>query len=324
MAMERIFDLLDFFEVNNYYQSGELLVSTCPVHDGDNFSAFNININEDSEFYGIWFCNTKKCHECHGRDILSLIQALLSNKTNKKCSFRDMVLFVESFCKSKKKTKRIKKPMQKSVSTVNKKNTKDHIRKFLEIPSKEYINRGFKKETLDEFDVGLCTMPNSEMYNRVVFPVYNESGDLMVGCVGRSTDDSFRWRNQKNFNIRNYLYNHSRALDTIAQTSTVVIVEGQGGVLRLWESGIKNAVGLFGSKLSDVQEFLLQKMNVDKLIIITDNDKAGERCREDIHDRLSYQFDIHDLRSTNNDIEDMSVEEIHKTIKPEIERIINE
>lgn len=323
--MGRVFDFLDFFEVENYYQSGELLVSTCPVHEGDNFSAFNININESSEFYGIWFCNTKKCHESHGRDILALIQSLLSKKTGKKCTFRETVVFIESFCKNKRVVKKVKKIQPRNKIEVNKNNTKKHIRKFLSIPAQEYINRGFKESTLNEFDVGLCKLKTSEMYNRVVFPVYDYSGEYMVGCVGRSiTDTDFRWKNQKGFNVRKFLYNHARALDTIVLTSTVIVVEGQGSVLRLWESGVKNVVGLFGSKMSDVQEFLIQKMNIDRIIVMTDNDKAGEKCREDINERFEGQLSVHNIRSTKNDMEDMSIEEIQKNIVPEIERIINE
>jgi len=323
--MGRIFDIFEFFEIHNFYQSGQLLVSTCPVHDGDNFSAFNINIDESSDFYGIWFCNTKKCHESCGRDILALIQVLLSKNTKEKCSFKDVVVFLEKFCKNKKKPRRTQKIVKRTAREINKSHTREHIRKYLSIPAQEYIDRGFKEETINEFDVGLCSIAGSEMVNRVVFPVYDESDSFMVGCVGRTvTDHEFRWKNQKGFNVTNYLYNHGRAIDIITESSTVIVVEGQGGVLRLWESGIKNVVGLFGSRMSDTQEFLIQKMGVDNIIIITDNDKAGERCREDIRDRFEGQLNIYDIRSTKNDIEDMSIEEIQRTIKKEIEEIINE
>ena len=61
--MKKIFDLFDFFGIHDYYESNNLLISSCPIHEGDNITAFNINIDEyNEEHYGKWFCNTKGCH----------------------------------------------------------------------------------------------------------------------------------------------------------------------------------------------------------------------------------------------------------------------
>ena len=156
---EKIPDILHALGVRTY-KSGDILVSNCPIHAGDNTTAFNINVNVDSEFCGKWFCNTKGCH----------------------------------------------KPVETGL-------TREEIRKKLVIPAKYYIERGFFPEVLDEFDVGLCTDPTKPMYNRVVFPVYNYTGNRMIGCVGRTTtSDPTKWLNQKGFKKGDHIYGYAKAL----------------------------------------------------------------------------------------------------------------
>ena len=99
----------------------------------------------------------------------------------------------------------------------------------------------------------------------------------------------------------------------------LILVEGQGDVIRLWEAGIKNVVGMFGSKISDSQEFLIQKTGVSNIVIAADNDEAGKACTGDIIERLKYLFNISILKLSKNDIGDMSIDEINQFIKPQIE-----
>jgi len=172
---------------------------------------------------------------------------------------------------------------------------------------------------LDFFDVGLCTKYQSQMYQRIVFPVYDEDDKYMVGCTGRTINNNPRkWINQKGFNKSNFLYNYGKAIEHISSSATIILVEGQGDVIRLWEAGIKNAVGIFGSKISDAQEFLIQKTGVANIVIMSDNDAAGEACRKDIQERLQYLFNIDHVILEKKDVGDMTVEEINKIIKPQI------
>jgi DNA primase len=96
------------------------------------------------------------------------------------------------------------------------------------------------------------------------------------------------------------------------------LVEGQGDVIRLHEAGVRNAVGIFGSHLSDSQVFLLQKSGALNIIVMTDNDEAGEKCRLETKEKLKYSFNIFDVITPTNDIGDMSVGEINEIIKPQM------
>jgi len=333
--MKKISDILEFFDINDYYESNNLLVSKCPVHDGDNMSAFNINIDEyNEEHYGKWFCNTKGCHDDKpGKDILSLVWMLLEKKYEQEITFPRVIKFCNDFCGdvsvdeslvSTYKNDAIDKLLRMESKKIRSKNesriTRAAVRNRLTFPAQFYIDRGFSEDVLNEFDVGLCLNPKSQMHKRIVFPIYDENDEFMIGCTGRTIcDDPRKWVNQKGFNKSNYLYNYGKAMDHIKRTQTIILVEGQGDVIRLWEAGIKNAVGMFGSKISDSQEFLIQKTGVSNIVIAADNDDAGKACTSDIIERLKYLFNISILKLSKNDIGDMSIEEINKLIKPQIE-----
>lgn len=326
--MRRFSDLLEYFDLSDsLFECDDLLVGCCPVHEGDNPSAFNINIDESEQGrYGRWFCNTKSCHdEKPGKDVISLTWMLLEKKRDKQLNFRKVIDFCEEFCSgvelntenqsatAKRKTKR------KSI-TQGRKITRDRVRRHLTFPSQYYLSRGFTEEALNEFDVGLCIARESKMCGRIVFPVYDSDDTYMVGCIGRSVrQNSSKWINQKGFSKSNFLYNHGKAIKRIKETATIIVVEGAGDVIRLWEAGIRNAVGIFGSKLSDSQEFLIQSTGVSNIVVITDNDDAGNNCYQDIENRLGTLFTVSRVALGEfNDIGDMSVEEIDSDIKPQI------
>jgi DNA primase len=331
-AMEKIFDIFDYFEIDNYFDTGELIVMNCPIHEGDNQSAWNVNINKSSEHYGLWFCNTKFCHKSKGHDIISFINLMLDKINNKKHNFVEVLKFIDDFTKdvninfTKRTVDNFTEIIQKNKKiSSHTKFTRNDIRKRLKIPANYYINRnpGFSAETLDKFDVGLCEDINSEMYNRVVFPVYDETNTYFVGCVGRTIcENSIKWKNKKGFNKANYLYNYGNAIKEICNSNTLIVVEGQGDVMRLYESGIKNVVGLFGCHLSDSQEFLLQRTGALNIVIMTDNDSAGAECRIDIRSKLKDFYNIYEVIPTKKDIGEMTIKEIDKEIKPKLKGLI--
>ena len=333
--MTKIFDILDFFDVTNYFESNNLIISYCPVHDGDNPTAFNINVDEDNiERYGKWFCNTKQCHhEKPGADILSLVWMLLEKKHSKTMRFNEVIDFCKKFCSnvsidentvslesSSAIDKLIKIESKKSKNSNQIKASRASVRRNLLFPAKFYIDRGYTKEVLDKFDVGLCVNPSSQMYQRVVFPVYDENDEFMIGCTGRTVcNSSSKWINQKGFNKSNFLYNYGKAIEHIRRTNTIILAEGQGDVIRLWEAGIYNSVGIFGSKISDSQEFLIQKTGASNIVVMPHNDSAGQKCTKEILDRFKHLFNIFTVEIQKEDIGEMTVSEINTLIKPQIE-----
>ena len=75
---------------------------------------------------------------------------------------------------------------------------------------------------------------------------------------------------------------------------------------------------MFGSSLSDAQEFLIQKTGVSNVLVIPDNDPAGEKCKDDLYEKLRYLFNVKFILPYGKDVGDMSIEEINRLIKEKV------
>lgn len=326
--MKKVFDLFDHFGID-FCENNGMIICPCPIHEGDNETAFNINIDEDNDFYGKWFCNTKKCHnDKGGNDILSLIKRLLDKQSRRDTPFGEVVSFCESFtngvavnCSSfaldSDPLKKLFLPKKEVV--VDNRISRKMVRERLRFPAYFYLDRGFTKEALDLFDVGVCDTLGKQMCNRVVFPVYDETDSYVVGSTGRTlVDHPVKWLNQKGFNKSNYLYGYGKSAKPIRDKDSIILVEGQGDVIRMYEAGVKNVVGMFGSSLSDAQEFLIQKTGVSTVILITDNDEAGKKCSIETIEKLKYLFNIKVVSYPKKDVGEMTVQEIRDIIVPQL------
>lgn len=322
-------ELLVYFDVE-FEDQDNLLVGVCPVHDGaDNPTAFTVDL-EEGDYFGYWRCWTKSCEKDWLHSPVGLVRALLSRQRDKKVTFNEAMRFCLNFIKMDKKelhekakntnfeARRVKK---KSISV-----PRDVVRKSLVRPVMYYINRGYSEKVLDEFDVGACWEKGKPMYGRAVAPVYDEDFNSMIGCVGRVMHEDYnghKWINSKNFNCGSYLYGYWLSSKHIRESKTVILVEGQGDVWRLWEAGIKNAVGIFGSSLSDAQCRTLETSGALSIVILTDNDDAGTKAKKSIKQKCERLFNIIEPVFDKKDVGDMSTEEINKTIRPQLEGYAN-
>lgn len=326
--MKKVFDLFEYFGVD-FHENNGMIICPCPIHDGDNEVAFNINIDEDNEFYGKWFCNTKKCHnERGGNDILSLSKRLLDKRARADTPFYEVIKFCESFVLGVSvdymnlaldSDPLNKLFLPKKVIIQDDRITRKIVRERLKFPAHFYLNRGFCQESLDIFDVGVCDTLGKQMCNRVVFPVYDESDSFVVGSTGRTLiNHPVKWLNQKGFNKSNYLYGYGMSCRHVKEKDSIILVEGQGDVIRMYEAGVKNVVGMFGSSLSDSQEYLIQKTGVSTVILITDNDEAGKKCEIEAREKLKYLFNIKTVSYPKKDVGEMTVQEIRDIIIPQL------
>jgi 5S rRNA maturation endonuclease (ribonuclease M5) len=220
---DKIDDLLSYFDLE-YKISGKFISMSCPIHGGDNCSAFNL-YPEGERYRGNWKCRTHGCEEIFKSSILGFIRGVLShqdygwNKSGDKAySFEEAIAFAEKFLNQRLSDIKVdKKHIEKNnftnyvsvicetkkIETEQKKlPTRSQIRKLLNIPSAYFINRGYSSEILDKYDVGDCLADNKEMSNRIVVPIYDNSYEHMVGCTGRSLfekcDTCKHYHNQKN------------------------------------------------------------------------------------------------------------------------------
>jgi len=352
--IESLFEVLGLDDIK---YNGKMYVGSCPIHNGDNNTAFNIYPHGEN-YRGNWKCRTHNCDKLFKSSIIGFIRGVLSNQKynwqgdkDKTVSFDETIKFVESFLgKDLNKIKINKTEIEKRTfaniiknignvhADIVNKVSRSSVRSSLKMPCEYFINRGYKAEILDKYDVGLCNKPEKEMYNRAVAPIYDLEHKYMVGCTGRSIfnkcdhceschdpnsncpsiEDRWKyskWKHSFQFKSQNHLYNIWSAKSHILKLHQVILVESPGNVWKLEENGIHNAVALFGSNLSDKQKILLDGSGAMTIIVIMDNDDAGQKASEIINSKCKNTYNIVNIKISKPDISDMTNEEIEKQIK---------
>ena len=290
-----------------------MIVCPCPIHGGDNPTGFNITIS--GEYKGSWFCNTRDCHSEYA-GIKGLITGILESRDEEydpgifKKIFGDADLFQDD--------KQVLYCYQDEFIPSESEGIDFDIN--IKTPSDYYINRGFCPEVLAKFGVGdYCGKDrNNEMFGRAVFPVFNHFNSY-VGCVGRTlTNHSAKWRNSEGFRKSQTLYGLWMTYPSIIDSGTVVLVEGQGDVLKLYSSGILNCAGMFSNFLCDDHIKLLLHMGVHTVILLKDNDEAGRIGMDKIKGNIGNLFHLVVPEYDTKDMGDLTVEEIQELIVPKI------
>ena len=330
--LDRLPELLRALEIE-YVEYPNRLAFPCPIHNGDNSEGCCIFTDGDTN-KGNWKCWTASCEDDYTSSLFGFVRGVLSTRRNKKVSMNDTADFCLHILKSeiddlvstsviKDKTSRMIDVFNKKIVRETGKFSREKIRSSMEFPASYFINRGFSAEILDEFDVGLSVKKNGPMYKRVVVPIYDEDYNY-VSYVGRATSDNVnpKWLFPQGFKKQNILYGLNIAKDYIEQTTSVILVEGQGDVWRLHEANYKNSVGLFGVSLTDDQLLLLEGSGALNVIVLTDSDEAGEKAYHQIMKKCGRRFNYFRPTIPTKDVGEMTVEQIEEHLKPQIERFM--
>jgi len=303
------------------------IYSTCPVHeDSDNPRAFSFSTTK-----GIWKCWTRDCQSYHSNDIFGLISATLSNKENREVDFSEALKWSCDLLKIKRSKSNSKAEVSEEdiyeefTELVN--NLKNNSSKFthnpitlscdIKTPSEYFSGRGFYKKTLQYFGVGDCNTQGSPLFERAVIPIHNDDGSEVIGAIGRTIKE-YRMPKfllyPKGFDKRHCFYNYHRAIKRAEETSCLFILEGQGDVWKLHESGVKNAVSIFGKTISKEQAEKIMSLPVTTLIILTDNDQAGRESKIQIKRQFNRTHKLIFPTMCAKDIGDMTKKQIENSI----------
>lgn len=319
--------LLRHFDIDcNFRRSGKHQLS-CPIHSGDNQSALSLDLNT-----GYWKCWTKNCHDEYGKDIFGLTRGLLE-ANGQASSFIDALNLIKKIYKVNGDNLRKLKTSEEEdsgdyfsglVKSLKNKAKSKHEKKILDpIPTNEYSlyfeSRGFKEDTLRYFGVADSKSSKYKMENRSVIPIHDISGDL-IAYAGRATKDYIepKFLFTEGFRKSDVLYNLNRAIESIIASHAIILVEGQSDVWRLYECGIKNAVGLFGKELTEGHVRILKSLNITKVAIFTDDDQPGRESKFFIQRQLGRTFSLVFPSLTKKDPGDMTVEEHINLTLPQI------
>lgn len=331
-VIERIDDVLIELGITEFELYPDRVSFACPIHGGDNSEGASIL----TEGVGNWQCFTHGCHNKCGKSVLGFIAGVLSDEPN----FGHAVKWVAKFLDAKPTGAGNRDSFlsyySKNKSKITECKYDKSILKGLEIPSPYFLRRGFSREVLTKYDVGLCMTKGRQMYKRSVVPIYDNSYESIIGCTGRSIYEQCpkckcfhydgmkcpdnkglyrKWRNNKGFQGESVLYNYWFAKEHIENSMTAIVVEGQGDVWALEEVGIHNSVGVMGDSLNPGQLDLLNKTGVINLIFALDNDDAGIRSRENIYNQCCDLYNIRFLELPSKDFGDMKLEDRRNFIK---------
>ena len=289
--------LVSLLNIDVKHDSSSEIRACCPVHGGDNKTAFRLKKDTKT-----WTCFSKQCHELFGRDVFGLVMGVLN------VDFMNAVKLLAEACGitkgsvSSKELLKIKLDadfnyIKSRVNTtymppqdVNENTLKQHI----DLRTDYFMrpeNGGFLESTLDYFEIGGHYY---DVFNiqRELIPIRDDIGNLIAFC-GRRVDGKkqFKYLFTNGFRKQSCLYNLFNAKKYIGENKTVVIVEGFKSVWFLYELGILNAVACMGSSLVNSQINLLCKYCFN-VVLLLDNDEAGklgsERSIELLRNKIGY------------------------------------
>ena len=351
---------IEFVRKNKFY------VGCCPIHGGDNDSALNLFHTGDVKV-GNWRCLSKGCQNHFKPTIIGFVRGYISRtKYNwgsvgePECSFKEAVQFLIDFSESgdisqlkvdhsalesQRFASNMDKIYDRQTPTVNLQIAREKVIKSLDIPAEYFVARGYTKEILDRYDVGLCSAEGREMSGRATVPIYDHDREMVIGCTGRSVynvcpictnyhnptkqcPDKYntwkhkKWRHNKGFKGENCLYNYWFAKEHIAKEGFVIIVESPGNVWRLEEAGIHNSVATFGTYFSEGHRDILDNSGALGILILTDPDSAGKIAVETITKmtETSYNLYVPDFRETF-DVGENNVRKVKEKMLPYIEKV---
>lgn len=153
-----------------------------------------------------------------------------------------------------------------------------------------WINRGIKKEVLEELKGGIATEKIPRMKGRYILPIWNSKKQL-IGLCGRSLNGKtpkYKLLGTKN----NFAYPLHINLKDIRQKSEIILVEGVGCAMSCLSANIRNVMVLFGISLSNHQLSTIISLAPQKIIIALNNDgKTGNESAFKVRHRLLKFFD---------------------------------
>lgn len=324
--------LLDKLGVRYLDRGDGLIQAICHAqqHGGDrnNSTAFSWRLD-----LGRWVCWTHHCEESRGNDIFGLVSSILGT------NFKDTIKWVGDRLAEKSidvsvDTLPVENLQKGNILFTHEPLKEEHI-KFLK-PDPEYlINRGFSREVLRDYQVGLWDRRGTAMWDRVVFPVRDHDG-FLVAYTGRTIhEESYfqergleyrkwihnryydRWTDRGALKISSILFNLNRAKRRLGQHKRVIIVEGPLDGMKLEMAGIHNWVATLGTTFCANHRSLLVKYGVTDLYVAYDNDEneAGDEGFMRLQRVVGDMFNVHKVELPGHDCGDLSIEQLQLLFK---------
>lgn len=324
ITMEQVLEHYGILQ--KFKKKGDSLSGPCPIHKGENPTQFRVSISKN-----IWNCFS----ECkHGGNVLDFI-ARMENSSIHAAALKAIEWFeLDSGAKSgnsseeevatesaANETEPDRKPKKlehrAEESTEPNKPLKFRLEK-LERTHPYLVERRLTTETLVDFGAGFCA--KGMMAGRIAIPIHNVNGEAVAYAgrlIGEPSDDYPKYKLPPGFKKSLELFNIDRAAKESSE-SPLVIVEGFFDCMKLYQHGHRKTVALMGSTMSSAQEELIREHSEanSRIILMLDEDEAGQTGRENIAARLSRFCFVkaHVFPKSDMQPEDLSAEELNEIV----------
>jgi DNA primase len=316
--VERIRDAVDVQKLLGAYgaqriKGGGNVRSTCPLHGGDNPSAFVFSSSEK-----LWYCHTgcqrggdvfdfvMEAEECTFMRAVQILADMFDvvvdweNETIEENLFRDQAkAFIERMMK-KKKVHELPAFKIKNMKMAKVKNY-----------------RGYSPETIEWWKFRLCT--EGELQDRLVIPL-EDVDKRLVGITGRATrsdqPEKFMHR-PRNLHTGYFLTGLGRNIEFVREAGNkAIIVEGLFDTAKLWDCGHKNVCCPIGVFFTEEHILQLYKAGVTDIVLAFDNDKAGRNGMRKAYQKAKGKFGIRFMvYPEGKDADDCTQEELDEVVK---------
>ena len=324
ITMEQV--LQHYNLLGTFKRSGQSLSGPCPIHKGTNPTQFRVETEKN-----IWHCFS----ECkHGGNTLDFIVKMencsIHDAAIKACGWFDIPI------DEVKTSSGEDKPLEKSAASKPAAKFKpaappppedDRPNPALKFkldklqPEHPYLTkeRGLTQETINDFGLGYFTGDKGLMTGRIVIPIHNVKCELVAYAgrwPGEPPEGTEKYKLPPKFNKLSEVFNLDQAIKEPAD-KPLVIVEGFLDVIKLHQLGWRNAVALMGWFMSPTQEELIrQHAKASHIIVMLDEDEAGQEAREKIAGRLAkFAFvKVHVFDKPDMQPEHLSVAEVQRLL----------
>jgi len=280
--------------------SGHTMKACCPFHS-EKTPSFHVFPDK-----GTWHC-FGGCAAPSGGDIFTFMEKI------KGVDFKEAI----SLLADKANIPIPDKKQSREVDTLYEINAlvaKCYAENLMGMPLEYMYKRGFSKETLSRFQIGLSPAENDRLYkyllrqgyktddilksgvairgekqkdvkdlfyNRIIFPIRNEGGHI-VGFAGRTLDAKSKTKYINTpqtpiFSKKSVLWGIDMAKTAIRKEKCLVLVEGYTDVMMAHQHGFCNTVGLCGSSITPEHMIIIKKY-ARNILLALDPDAAGEQA----------------------------------------------
>ena len=287
--------------MERFRRSGDSLSGPCPLHGGDNKSAFRVSIS-------------KNCFNCFGEckaggNVLDFVAKKEGASIREAALLMQKWFGVESALPGPEKKDSKPAPENASgndeaASTASENGqggepdaekaeapasggiTKNPPLAFYLSrlkPDHPYLQeRGLTRETIETFGLGFCE--KGLMAGRICIPIHDADGQLVAYAgrwPGTPPEDKTRYKLPKEFRKSLEVFNLHRAMQADS-ADPLIIVEGFFGCMNVWQAGIRRVAALMGSSLSAAQAASIVRCvgSRGRIALLYDNDDAGMAGRE--------------------------------------------